>query len=98
MDFLSFYLSQAFLKSVHCYLWEQVCAWYNLLLQFAMSKWMDSRYEAGLAQLLLDDLVSICILAHYGKREYNCLSKVLFRKDGTRARWVSPDRGLRNDD
>ena len=69
------------------------------LLQFAMSKWMDSRYEAGLARnyywmiwypfVFWLITVSASIIA---------FPKVLFRKDGTRARWVSPDRGLRNDD
>ena len=60
---------------------------------------MDSRYETGLARnyywmiwypfVFWLITVSASIIA---------FPKVLFRKDETRARWVSPDRGLRNDD
>ena len=68
------------------------------LFQFAISMWMDSRYEKGLAKnyfwmiwypfLFWIITVSATIVA---------MPKVLLRKDHTRARWVSPDRGVRND-
>lgn len=68
------------------------------LLQFAISKWMDSRYEPDLwknyywmiwypvAFWLIT--VSASIVA---------FPKVLFRGKAKRARWVSPDRGIRHD-
>lgn len=68
------------------------------LLQFAISKWMDSRYESGLwknyywmiwypfAFWLIT--ISASIVA---------FPRVLFRSSSERARWVSPDRGIRHD-
>lgn len=66
------------------------------LLQFALSKFLDSRYDRGLGRNyywmiwypLVFWLISITstIVA---------FPKVLLRRDGKRARWVSPDRGVR---
>ena len=66
------------------------------LLQFALSKWMDSRYETRLGRNyywmiwypLVFWMINICstIVA---------FPKVLLRREGKRARWVSPDRGVR---
>lgn len=66
------------------------------LLQFAVSKWMDSRYETKLGRNyywmiwypLVFWMINICstIIA---------FPKVLTRRTGKRARWVSPDRGVR---
>ena len=68
------------------------------LFQFAISMWMDSRYEKGLAKnyfwmiwypfLFWVITVSATIVA---------MPKVLLRNDHKRARWVSPDRGVRED-
>lgn len=68
------------------------------LFQFAISMWMDSRYEKGLAKnyfwmiwypfLFWIITVSATIVA---------LPKVLLRSNQKRARWVSPDRGVRED-
>ena len=68
------------------------------LFQFAFSMWMDSRYEKGLAKnyfwmiwypfLFWVITVSATIVA---------MPKVLLRNDRKRARWVSPDRGVRED-
>lgn len=67
------------------------------LLQFALSKWMDSRYETRLGRNyywmiwypLVFWMINICstIVA---------FPKVLLRREGKRARWVSPDRGVRS--
>lgn len=69
------------------------------LIQFAVSKWMDSRYEPTLGRnyywmiwypfMFWLITVTASIIA---------FPKVLFRRDGKRARWISPDRGIRNDD
>ncbi len=68
------------------------------LLQFAISKWMDSRYESQLIKnyywmiwypfIFWLITVSASIVA---------FPKVLFRGEQKRARWVSPDRGMRQD-
>lgn len=69
------------------------------LLQFSISKWMDSRYETNLAKnfywmiwypfIFWLITVSASIVA---------FPKVLLRRDEKRARWISPDRGMREDD
>lgn len=66
------------------------------LFQFALSKWMDSRYESRLGRNyywmiwypMVFWMINICatIVA---------FPKVLLRRNGKRARWVSPDRGIR---
>lgn len=68
------------------------------LIQFALSKWMDSRYESRLGRNyywmiwypLVFWMINICstIVA---------FPKVLLRRQGKRARWVSPDRGVKPD-
>ncbi len=69
------------------------------LAQFAMAKWMDSRYDKGLGRnyywMVWYPLVFWLI--------NTCATIVAFPKalrwgSGRRARWVSPDRGLRQGD
>ncbi|MBF7682892.1 poly-beta-1,6 N-acetyl-D-glucosamine synthase [Acinetobacter sp. B5B] len=67
------------------------------LFQFVISKWMDSRYEPGLFKnyywmiwypfIFWLITVTASIIA---------FPKVLARRGGKRARWVSPDRGVRS--
>ncbi|BDG05549.1 poly-beta-1,6-N-acetyl-D-glucosamine synthase [Anaeromyxobacter oryzae] len=66
------------------------------LLQFAFSSWLDSRYDRGLGRNLFWMIwYPIAFWA------INCAStvvaypKVLLRSRGKRARWISPDRGIR---
>ena len=67
------------------------------LLQFALSKWMDSRYEPGLGKnyfwMIWYPFVFWLITL---SGSIVAFPKILFRSDGKRARWVSPDRGMRN--
>ena len=66
------------------------------LLQFAISKWMDSRYEPALAKnyywMIWYPLVFWLITI---TASIVAFPKVLKLGTGQRARWVSPDRGLR---
>lgn len=68
------------------------------LFQFAISMWMDSRYEKGLAKnyfwMIWYPFVFWIITV---SGTIAALPKVLSRNDGKRARWVSPDRGIRQD-
>jgi poly-beta-1,6-N-acetyl-D-glucosamine synthase len=68
------------------------------LFQFAISMWMDSRYENGLAKnyfwMIWYPFVFWIITV---SGTIAALPKVLSRNDGKRARWVSPDRGIRHD-
>ncbi|NHB57650.1 poly-beta-1,6-N-acetyl-D-glucosamine synthase [Acinetobacter shaoyimingii] len=68
------------------------------LFQFAISMWMDSRYERGLAKnyfwMIWYPFVFWIITV---SGTIAALPKVLSRNDGKRARWVSPDRGIRHD-
>ena len=67
------------------------------LIQFALSKWMDSRYEPNLGKnyywmiwypfVFWLITITATIIA---------FPKVVFRGEEKRARWVSPDRGMRN--
>lgn len=65
------------------------------LLQFAISKWMDGRYEKGLGRnyywMIWYPLVFWVINI---ATTITALPKVLLRNDGVRARWISPDRGI----
>ncbi len=65
------------------------------LLQFALSKWMDGRYEKGLGRnyywMIWYPLVFWVINI---ATTITALPKVLLRNDGIRARWISPDRGI----
>ena len=66
------------------------------LLQFALSKWLDSRYDQGLGRnyywMIWYPFVFWIISIASTVVAY---PKVLLRRDGKRARWVSPDRGIR---
>jgi biofilm PGA synthesis N-glycosyltransferase PgaC len=66
------------------------------LLQFALSKWLDSRYDRGLGRnyywMIWYPIVFWIINIASTIVAY---PKVLLRSDGKRARWVSPDRGVR---
>lgn len=68
------------------------------LLQFAISKWMDSRYESNLAKnfywMIWYPIVFWLITV---TASIIAFPKVLLRGSGKRARWVSPDRGMRHD-
>lgn len=66
------------------------------LLQFALSKWLDSRYDRGLGRnyywMVWYPVVFWVINIASTVVAY---PKVLLRRTGQRARWVSPDRGIR---
>ena len=66
------------------------------LFQFALSKWMDSRYEPNLGKnyfwMIWYPLVFWLITV---SATIMAFPKVLLRGDQKRARWVSPDRGIR---
>jgi biofilm PGA synthesis N-glycosyltransferase PgaC len=66
------------------------------LMQFAISKWLDSRYDKGLGRnyywMIWYPLVFWLINI---SSTIVAFPKVLFRREGKRARWVSPDRGVR---
>lgn len=66
------------------------------LLQFGLSKWLDSRYDFGLGRnyywMVWYPIVFWLINTASTIAAY---PKVLLRRDGKRARWVSPDRGVR---
>ncbi|MDI1302661.1 MAG: poly-beta-1,6-N-acetyl-D-glucosamine synthase [bacterium] len=66
------------------------------LLQFALSKWLDSRYDSGLGRnyywMIWYPFVFWIINVTSTIVAY---PKVLLRHEGKRARWVSPDRGIR---
>jgi biofilm PGA synthesis N-glycosyltransferase PgaC len=65
------------------------------LLQFAFSKWLDSRYDRGLGRNLFWMIwypIAFWVI--------NCASTVaayptVFVRGRARARWISPDRGIR---
>jgi poly-beta-1,6-N-acetyl-D-glucosamine synthase len=68
------------------------------LLQFALSKWLDSRYETGLGRnyywmIWYPAVFWIINLA----TTVVAYPQVFARPAGQRARWVSPDRGVRPD-
>lgn len=66
------------------------------LLQFALSKWLDSRYDRGLGKnyywMIWYPIVFWVINIASTIVAY---PKVLLRSEGKRARWISPDRGIR---
>ena len=66
------------------------------LLQFAVSKGLDSLYEKGLGRnyywMIWYPLVFWII--NIGTT-IAAFPKVLLRREGKRARWISPDRGIR---
>ena len=68
------------------------------LLQFALSKWLDSRYEVGLGRnyywmIWYPAVFWIINLA----TTVVAYPQVFSRPTGQRARWISPDRGVRPD-
>ncbi|MAK28985.1 poly-beta-1,6-N-acetyl-D-glucosamine synthase [Acinetobacter sp.] len=69
------------------------------LIQFAMSKWMDSRYEPNLGKnyywMIWYPFVFWLITI---TATIMAFPKVLLRGKEKRARWVSPDRGIRIQD
>lgn len=69
------------------------------LIQFAVSKWMDSRYEPKLGRnyywMIWYPIVFWLITV---SASIIAFPSVLFRRGGKRARWVSPDRGIRQHD
>lgn len=66
------------------------------LVQFGFSKWLDSRYDRGLGRnyywMIWYPIVFWVINIASTVVAY---PKVLLRRGGKRARWVSPDRGVR---
>ena len=66
------------------------------LLQFGLSKWLDSHYDRGLGRnyywMIWYPFVFWVINIASTVVAY---PRVLFRREGKRARWVSPDRGVR---
>jgi biofilm PGA synthesis N-glycosyltransferase PgaC len=69
------------------------------LIQFALSKWMDSRYEPNLGRnyywMIWYPFVFWLITI---TATIVAFPKVLRRGSEKRARWVSPDRGIRIQD
>ena len=66
------------------------------LIQFALSKWMDSRYESNLGRNYYWMIWYPCVFWLITiSATIVALPKVLLRSDEKRARWISPDRGMR---
>ena len=66
------------------------------LLQFAFGTWLDSRHEPGLARNLFWMIwYPFAFWVINTAATVVAVPKVLFRRQGKRARWVSPDRGIR---
>lgn len=76
--------------------WSSVILGATCLLQFAVSKWLDSRYDKGLGRnyywMIWYPLVFWIINT---VSTVVAFPKVLRLGGGKRARWVSPDRGIR---
>lgn len=76
--------------------WGTVVLGATCLVQFALSKWLDSHYDKGLGRnyywMIWYPLVFWIITT---ASTIVAFPKVLSRGDGKRARWVSPDRGVR---
>jgi poly-beta-1,6-N-acetyl-D-glucosamine synthase len=66
------------------------------LLQFAFSKWLDSRYDRGLGRNLFWMIwYPFAFWIINSASMVVAYPKVLLRRQGKRARWISPDRGIR---
>jgi poly-beta-1,6-N-acetyl-D-glucosamine synthase len=66
------------------------------LLQFAFSRWLDGRYDPGLGRNLFWMIwYPIVFWVINSASTVAAYPKVLLRGRGTRARWISPDRGIR---
>jgi biofilm PGA synthesis N-glycosyltransferase PgaC len=66
------------------------------MLQFVFSTWMDSRYDRGLGRTLFWMIwypVAYWIIG--AATTIVAYPSVIARRRGARARWVSPDRGIR---
>ncbi|AXK40199.1 poly-beta-1,6-N-acetyl-D-glucosamine synthase [Crenobacter cavernae] len=76
--------------------WNGVLLGATCLLQFALSKWLDSRYDQGLGRnyywMIWYPLVFWVINT---ATTIAAFPKAVFRQRGQRARWISPDRGIR---
>ncbi|WP_235445594.1 MULTISPECIES: poly-beta-1,6-N-acetyl-D-glucosamine synthase [Gulbenkiania] len=76
--------------------WSGIILGATCLFQFALSKWLDSHYDKGLGRnyywMIWYPLVFWIINI---ASTVTAFPKVLRRGDGKRARWVSPDRGIR---
>ena len=66
------------------------------LLQFAFSTWMDARYDRGLARNLFWMIwYPVAYWAIGCATTVVGYPRALIRSRSARARWVSPDRGIR---
>lgn len=66
------------------------------LLQFAFARWLDSRYDRGLGRNLYWMIwYPIVYWVINSASTVVAYPKVLLRSRGERARWISPDRGIR---
>jgi poly-beta-1,6-N-acetyl-D-glucosamine synthase len=66
------------------------------LLQFAFSTWMDGRYDRGLARMLFWMIwYPVAYWMIGAATTIVAYPRVIARRRGKRARWVSPDRGIR---
>lgn len=66
------------------------------LVQFAFSTWLDRRYDRGLAQNLFSMIwYPFAFWIINTASTVVAYPKVLLRRQGKRARWISPDRGIR---
>jgi biofilm PGA synthesis N-glycosyltransferase PgaC len=66
------------------------------LLQFGFSSWLDRRYDRGLARNLFSMIwYPFAFWIINTASTVVAYPKVLLRGQGKRARWVSPDRGIR---
>lgn len=79
--------------------WSTAILGVTCLFQFALSKWMDSRYDHGLGKnyywMIWYPLVFWVISC---AATIVACPRVIARGGGERARWVSPDRGIRIDE
>jgi biofilm PGA synthesis N-glycosyltransferase PgaC len=66
------------------------------LLQFAVSAWLDRRYDRQLGRNLFSMIwYPFAFWIINTASTVVAYPKVLLRRQGKRARWVSPDRGIR---
>ena len=67
------------------------------VLQFAVSLWMDQPYDRGLLRIgfwMIWYPLAFWLITFAAA--LLALPRVLLRRPGARARWVSPDRGVRS--
>ncbi len=76
--------------------WNGVVLGVTCLLQFAISLAIDSRYEKGIGKIYYWMVwYPIIFWVMSVATTVVAVPKALFKKKGTRATWVSPDRGMR---